>query len=190
LFVVSHLIVVGAQSGFVDQEVGDVLRMVDRRAGVVDLLLTLAIHSVESKLNFVEAVTEAKQRKGGSFSGANNFILSLCLFTLVEGSYGYKVLERFQSHEVVKSNAHIHFIIEGNLVKSLFKIGSVHFIVHKCLLGHEVQVLLECLANHLAFKCREFGFVTKLTLQKRKEAVRNTNHREVLALVHVVLLHP
>lgn len=60
MFVVSHLIVVGAQSGFIDQEVGDVLRMVDRRAGVVDLLLTLAIHSVESKLNFVEAVTEAK----------------------------------------------------------------------------------------------------------------------------------
>lgn len=81
-------------------------------------------------------------------------------------------------------------MIESDLIESLLKVPSQEFIVYKCLLGQEMQVLLKWLTNELVAQLLEERILCRLTLQEGEHTPRNSYNREVLVILTVVLRRP
>ena len=69
--VVSHLVAVRAQARLVDEQVGEVLRVVHSLARVIDCVL--ARRRVHAELDFIEAEREAEEREVSSLDHGHGF---------------------------------------------------------------------------------------------------------------------
>ena len=72
--IVSVLEAVRAQAGFVHDKVRDVLCMLDGRTRMIDSLVSFIFLRLEAELNFVDAVTEAKDWEVSSFNRRDSFL--------------------------------------------------------------------------------------------------------------------
>jgi len=97
------------------------------------------------------------------------------------------VSELLSGQEILQKDALVHLVIERNFVQCLLQFPSKKFIVNKCLLWQQVQVLLECLPDEMLLQVLEEGVLRGLAAQEGEHAPGDTNDWEVAIVLPVVL---
>lgn len=113
--------------------------MINGKFRVVNLCLSLAIHSVETKLLLVNSVREAKEWVVCSLNHAYDLIQSrVILATLVISCNWNQLSQLLVSNEGIESDTNIDLIVEGDVIKETLKVASKDLVVGKSVSWHEV----------------------------------------------------
>ena len=155
---------------------------------VVDASVTLAGLGMHAELNLVDAVAEAEDGHVCTLDRGDYFVhLALVLSALIVGGDRHEVSELLGGFKVGEPDALVHLVEKADFVEGLLEVPPVHLVVHEALLGQEMQVLLERLADQVALQTAEDGPLGSLALQKCQHAPGDAHHGEVLLRVEVLL---
>ena len=132
------------------------LCVLDRLTRVVNVVVAFALSCVEAKLDFVDAVSEAKEGEVSAFDCRHKLLILIVDFaSLVEGGYRDEVSELLSSSELSQSDALVHLLVERDTIKCLLQVKAVNLVIHECLLGKQKEVLLESFADLVSLEALE-----------------------------------
>jgi len=90
---------------------------------------------MEAKLDLINSVRESEDREVSTLNRRDNLVALLSTLTLIVGGDGDEVAQLLGRAEVVKRDTLVHLMVKLNLVKSLFEVPSVQFIIDESFLG-------------------------------------------------------
>ena len=90
---------------------------------------------MEPKLDLINSVRESENGEVGTLNRRDNLVALLSALTLIVGGDWDEVAQLLSSAEVIKCDALVHLVVKLNLVKSLFEVPSVQFIIDESFLG-------------------------------------------------------
>lgn len=184
-------VAIGTEASLVDDHVGDVLGVLDRGARVVHLLVAFALLRVETELDLVNTVREAKHREVSSLDHRDDFIeLAVFLVSLIVSGHRHEVSHLLSPDEVVKDDTLVHLVVEGDLVQGFLEVVANKLIVSERFLWQEIQVLLERLTDQVALKTLEESLLGGLGSEHGEHSPGDADDWEVGLILQVVVASP
>ena len=155
------------------------------------MFMAFARRCMETELHFVDAVGEAEDGVEGALNSGDDLLArALILQTLIEGGHWNEMSELLSSDEVFKPDSFVELVVERDLVEGLLEVPAEQFVVDERLLGQEMQVLLQRLANEVVLQIREEALLIGLAAQEGHHAPADTNDGEMRLRLAVVLAGP
>ena len=189
--IVGPLVAVRAQPRLVHDMIRNVLGVLDRGPRVVDSLVALAWRRMEPELHFIEAVREAEEGEVGTFDRGDGLVaLAIILLALIVGCDRDEMSELLCGQKVLQQNALIHLMVESDLVEGLLEVPSQQLVINERLLRQEMQVLLEWFSYEVLAQRLEYTHLRGLGLEEGEHAPGDTDNREVLVFITVMLSRP
>ena len=146
---------------------------------------------MESELHFVEAVGEAEDGEVGALDHRDGLIaLAIIFLALIVGCDRDEMSELLCGQEVLQQNALIHLMVESDLVEGLLEVPPQQLVINERLLRQEMQVLLERFSDEVLAQRLEETHLRGLALEECEHAPGDTDNREVLVILTVMLGRP
>lgn len=193
-FVICVKEAIAAESGLVDNMIGDVLCVLDRCRRVVYVLVSLTVGGVEAELDLVKTVREPEEGVVSAFNGRHNLVLlAVAELALIVRGDGNEVQQLLGSQEVAEGDAEVKLVVERHLVELLLELKAEQLVVDHRLLRQEMQVLLEGGSDELlSQRLQESINIVELRSEHGEHAPGNSDDGEVVLrlLTSVVLSCP